>query len=119
MLTQEEATTRVARGAAHLDQVRPGWFTRIDVGTLTMWDPCGCIVGQLCGNFNRDLKRVFHSSMHAVACGANLLEQGAWLNGEPGAVWGVLQDAWITAIADRRLAQGDTADLMTETAGRV
>ena len=48
-LTQDEARARVARGAAHLDQVRPGWHERIDVGTLTLWDPCGCIVGQLSG----------------------------------------------------------------------
>lgn len=51
MLKKDEAEQRVARGAAHLDRVVPGWEHRIDVGTLTM--SCGgrCIVGQLtrCG----------------------------------------------------------------------
>jgi hypothetical protein len=50
VISAQDAEARVAKGAAHLDQVRPGWASRIDVGTLTLHDPCGCIVGQLCGS---------------------------------------------------------------------
>ena len=42
---------RVARGAAKLDQVMPGWERKIDTSTLMMSDSYCCIVGQLCGNF--------------------------------------------------------------------
>lgn len=37
---------RVARGAALLDEQRPGWWERTDVVRLDMTDGCGCILGQ-------------------------------------------------------------------------
>lgn len=115
MLTRLQAEERVARGAAHLDQVRPGWFDHIDVGTLTLHDPCGCIVGQLCG-------RDFEGGYKALALnyeGARLrgffTNEGGWaeFSGErydrgikPDAIlrewYQPLQDAWIAAIAARR-----------------
>lgn len=51
MLTTEEARARVAKGAAHLDTVRPGWIDRLDVGRLTLH--CGgfCVLGQLFMDF--------------------------------------------------------------------
>lgn len=106
MLSVEEARIRVARGAAHLDKVRPGWFNRIDVGTLTLRDPCHCIVGQLVGGssfsrFATDVNRLFpelpstsqaNGTFYGVDIGA-----GCWHFSD-------FQDAWIEAIADRKLA---------------
>ena len=51
MLTRDEATARVAKGAAHLDQVRPGWFRQIDVGRLDLQSDCLCVLGQVVGTF--------------------------------------------------------------------
>lgn len=109
MLTSEDARARVAKGAAHLDTVRPGWFNRIDVGTLTLHDPCGCIVGQLCGT-NRD---EFYSAVQSLFQSGARWEWGVELKTEDShGSFGVpiaeryqpLQDAWIEAIADRKLA---------------
>lgn len=125
MLTPHEAELRVAKGAAHLDAIRPGWFNRIDVGTLTLHDPCGCIVGQLCvarpmvdwdgATFSTAqllelrLIRRWHDVQlmrettydgRVAALGFDL--SSAELNDDDDD-FAVLQDAWIAAIADRKL----------------
>lgn len=118
MLTRDDATTRVARGAAHLDQVRPGWFARIDVGTLTLSDPCGCIVGQLCGT-----GVAFGSGLLALAV-EDCVEMGferptislhdaateAIYRARHREQYAFLQDAWIAAIADRVLAAAQSTE---------
>lgn len=38
---------RVAAGAAFLDGREPGWWERIDLGSLDMTADCGCVLGQL------------------------------------------------------------------------
>lgn len=38
---------RVERGAALLDEKRPGWWQEIDLGTLDIRSTCGCILGQI------------------------------------------------------------------------
>ena len=45
-----DTTTRVAWGAALLDEKVPDWYTRIDVGILDLNNVTACIVGQLAGN---------------------------------------------------------------------
>lgn len=106
MLSVEEARVRVARGAAHLDEVRPGWWNEIDVGTLTLRDPCCCIVGQLVGGssfsrFSADVARLFPelptvSIATATFYGVDI-GSGLWRFSD-------LQDTWIEAIAARVLA---------------
>lgn len=105
MISRQEARTRVQRGAALLDRDRPGWFNRIDVGTLTLSDPCGCIVGQLIGNYDDCRQQLGLTWIGAVSCGLNITGRQAWdLARRPTRVWTLLQDAWIEAIADRRLS---------------
>lgn len=103
MLTTDEARARVAKGAAHLDDVRPDWFNRIDVGTLTLRSHCSCIVGQL-GAFGKgyykEWMEVFDAQHDAMECGV-FISPGAGSN----EAYARLQDAWIDAIADRRLSQ--------------
>jgi hypothetical protein len=41
-------TERVQRGAALLDEKRPGWWQQIDLDDLNLRDGCTCIGGQLC-----------------------------------------------------------------------
>lgn len=38
--------TRVARGAALLDEKLPGWVDRIDLDKLDIGNPCQCVLGQ-------------------------------------------------------------------------
>jgi hypothetical protein len=108
MISQDEARARVARGAAHLDIIKPGWHARIDTGTLTLWDPCGCVLGQLNGG---DWRWIYHftelfgleSDDRACACGfdiyshEDLSDRGVSTEDN----FRELQDAWIDAIAAR------------------
>lgn len=41
------AAERVARGAAMLDEKRPGWAAEIDLSVLELAYPCHCVLGQL------------------------------------------------------------------------
>lgn len=45
--------TRVERGAAWLDNVQPGWESRVDVTTLNLNSPLDCVCGQVFGNWER------------------------------------------------------------------
>lgn len=38
---------RVAAGAAWLDATSPGWADTIDLATLDLQNPCGCVMGQI------------------------------------------------------------------------
>lgn len=42
---------RVQRGANLLDQVRPGWHTRVDITRLHLGSCTRCVLGQLFGEF--------------------------------------------------------------------
>jgi hypothetical protein len=42
-------TERVEKGAALLDEKRPGWWRDIDLLTLDIASRCGCVIGQLAG----------------------------------------------------------------------
>lgn len=44
-------TPEVERGAALLDEVRPGWFREIDVKKLDLSQATNCVLGQLYGNW--------------------------------------------------------------------
>ena len=46
----DSITERVERGAALLDEKRPGWVDVIDLDDLNLGDGCTCIGGQLCGS---------------------------------------------------------------------
>ena len=102
MISLEEARIRVARGAAHLDQVRPGWQDRIDVGTLTLHDPCGCIVGQLARIEGGSFTGVWMDILHGQWTEELTAGVGLGVFSHSQADYAVLQDAWIEAIAARR-----------------
>lgn len=50
----QEAAQAAHRGAAHLDEVKPGWHRSINVFTLDIASKERCIVGQLCGYYTTD-----------------------------------------------------------------
>ena len=45
----ESIEARVAKGAAALDKVMPGWESKIDLSILDLGDGCRCVLGQLFG----------------------------------------------------------------------
>jgi hypothetical protein len=57
---------RVAAGAAWLDANRPGWWQRINLATLDLTLGCGCILGQLDGNFYDAPEVIQASTIHAL-----------------------------------------------------
>ena len=108
MISLEEARIRVTRGAAHLDQVRPGWFNEIDVGTLALDSCTYCIAGQLAPHaefpFREGLLQIglvkgteAPRAMNAVAT-----SHGLATDEKDDSAFPLLQDAWIEAIAARR-----------------
>lgn len=46
-----EVKAGVARGAALLDARVPGWWTKINVDKLDMWDSRNCVLGQVFGEY--------------------------------------------------------------------
>lgn len=107
MLTKEEAGERVARGAAYLDRVRPGWHEQIDIGQLALESCTRCIVGQLRGFEVLSKPMRSFDPYYGFDLTENELERDC-PNDKDGAravAFRPLQDAWIEAIADRRLSQ--------------
>jgi hypothetical protein len=47
----DELAERVERGAALLDERRPGWWDEIDLETFEMANVCRCSLGQLWGSY--------------------------------------------------------------------
>lgn len=56
-ITPEAARQRVARGAAYLDAVDPGWWQRLDAAVLELSCGQSCVLGQLHGGFAHGLSR--------------------------------------------------------------
>lgn len=58
----ESVSTRVARGAALLDQHVPGWWKKISLEQFAFVDSCNCILGQLFdARYDQGLKALFSS----------------------------------------------------------
>lgn len=100
MLSIKEARARVARGAAHLDRVRPGWAQQIDVGTLTMHNSALCIVGQLTGGTYAPYSKLQIKPPEGTELYGFLALD---LDGSNNtfAEYDLLQDVWIETIAAR------------------
>lgn len=98
---------RVAAGAAALDAYLPGWVDRVDLGTLDMRSPCGCILGQAFDNYwtapfgdPYDDPERYRADLGFQAY--STLDGGS---GEPGE-YAALQDEWARLIEARRAEAG-------------
>jgi hypothetical protein len=111
-VTQAEARERVARGAGHLDTTRPGWAHEIRVDVLDLKLCVRCIVGQLAGGEEKPYDFDERAGMLGILTRAVAAEHGfdlttdEWRSGRESGprseeLFGILQDAWIDAIADR------------------
>jgi hypothetical protein len=104
MLTKEEAHARVARGAAYLDRIRPGWYARVNVTRLELWNCSQCVIGQLYVDFWVGTKRLWNRGIEATRdADSPEVRYGFALETANLCEYHALQDAWIEAIADRCL----------------
>lgn len=52
---------RVAAGAEWLDANASGWVAQIDLSSLDIAEPCGCILGQVYGHYFRSPRSARHA----------------------------------------------------------
>ena len=90
-------TERVQRGAAFLDETRPGWWRVIDLGLLDIASPCRCTLGQL-GAWDGI------GATLAIACG--FLSYCAAVGEHPTAEYAELTAAWRELTEKRRTVAG-------------
>jgi hypothetical protein len=85
---------RVARGAALLDEYRPGWASEIHLHELSIESDSNCVLGQLYGNYGlgREQLRIL-TTTHSEALG--------FTGGYAGGDWSGLRRAWRELIEDR------------------
>jgi hypothetical protein len=94
----EELAERVERGAALLDERRPGWWDEVDVEALDL-DLCSrCPLGQLWGDFESGAYRLFRGGFHEVADMAGHHGFDAVCDNH----FPILTDLWRAAIERRR-----------------
>ena len=107
-MTATEARENVARGAALLDQKRPGWAQQINISTLNLGSPCLCVLGQLYRSFTRGWVLLTDGvAGQARPFGFDISgEESATTGGLDSPYYHLLQDAWIEAIADRLVTGG-------------
>lgn len=101
-------TERVERGAALLDEKRPGWWQRIDLGRLDLAENCDCILGQLDGDYSPSTNGLGLTNPEAAGHGFNAtgapLPADAWdvLSERVDAEYDALTTAWRDLITMRR-----------------
>lgn len=113
-MDQNEINDRVARGAALLDEKRPGWLGEISLDRLAMLSGTECALGQLYGSYRLAVDALWPDEASAVyhCCAPSALAYGfqsARLisadhnhHGE----YGVLQSTWearITALRNEQV----------------
>ena|SRR5881396_912705 len=100
-MTASQATNLVSVAAKELDWAVPGWHNSIDVGTLDLSESNHCIIGQLvCASGKAEATGFWPAWIHEV----DLDFQGKILRAilsSDEKNYPILQDAWVSAIADR------------------
>lgn len=98
--TYDDLLIKVARGAAELDRLRPGWWDRVRIDRLHMSDTCRCIIGQLEQNFWSGMRELFGIKIGQEQKAAYPLG----LDSETGnrIEYGTLKEFWTLEIYNRR-----------------
>lgn len=116
--TSGTVAERVARGAAFLDEVAPGWESKVDLGTLRLSNSVDCICGQVWGGkgeagyyfFERTLAsegiawlnaRGINTLYAATAFGFDIEVTVDRRVSTTEHHWSALQDAWTALIKTR------------------
>ena len=104
--------TKVARGAAMLDDRVPWWFTRVQPARLALESCSQCVLGHLYGDYGSGAYVLdLNSEDDAEAYGFTVRGDPA----QQALSWPVLTDAWREEIARRRLAAAMTPQPTRET----
>jgi hypothetical protein len=127
MLTKAEAEARVSKGAAHLDALFPKWAEYIRVNEFDLSAPCSCVLGQLHGDYreaveDRDIipRKWWETAVVAYASAEQMgfdAPSSDILAAERKHDYGLLQDAWVDAIAARKFPSSEQPRV-TEDGGR-
>lgn len=120
MLTIDEARRRVAKGAAHLDQVRPGWEHRINIAAFDVGSCVGCALAQSFGVEYAEacaLAHLEHRSVHGAAPHPDVYSRGFF--GVNPQEKEALNEAWVELIGNRLYPDIQIATQPTETPERV
>ena len=64
--------TRIAEGVKLLNQERPGWLDKVDLGELDMGNPLCCIIGQVDGDY--ETSELVESDKTSAAWGFTLFD---------------------------------------------
>lgn len=91
------AVQLVARGAALLDEKRPGWEKEINLNRLLMYEPCLCILGQLYGMYYQGRDRL-GIAMHGGGAFGFYVD----FDSPPGLTYNLLTITWANLIIERR-----------------
>jgi hypothetical protein len=92
-MTRAEARQRVERGAALLDEKSPGWREKVDPETLEMSSGCGCILGQVYGDYMGGLHRLASNWWEVADTRLGFMVDGESDNDIADYV--ILQNAWL------------------------
>jgi hypothetical protein len=96
-MTAAEVRARVAKGAALLDQERPGWVEQVNAELLFLGSCTRCILGQLLGHyFHYDRLGLTNDTARAHGFNISLQDDEDVFVG-----FDKLQVAWLEAIAER------------------
>lgn len=96
---EEDALTRVERGAALLDQHKPNWELQLDPGRLSILDYFNCVLGQLFGTFSAGLDFLWPGGGWAAECWSHGFHvKAVWDSSELAA----LELAWLQQVEMRR-----------------
>ncbi len=91
-MTIDEARERVERGAKLLDAKQPGWREKVDPETLEIRSECGCVLGQVFGEYLEGLIQLFtQMDQRSWRYGFNV----QWSPKRSDADFARLQDAWL------------------------
>jgi len=94
---------RVRRGAALLDERRPGWAGEIDTGTLEMECPNFCILGQIYGRFDTGCETlgIDDSAEDGIVLSFDTASARDVVYRDIAAEYDALKAAWLAEIAAR------------------
>lgn len=90
-----DAASRAARGAAHLDSVNPGWHYRINTDTLNIATGGNCALGQVYGSYGNGV------TVAGVAGRSGDLGMVA-ITANIDAEYRALTEAWVKEVESRR-----------------
>lgn len=114
-ITPAYARQRVRRGASYLDELDPGWHTRVDPDTLELASGRACVLGQLHGDFRMGLGRAQilnltsapRASLSPVAYGFQCLQRVP--DTAQDRDYDLLNHAWQEAVRERQRTDAASA----------